>query len=78
MFLVSSLNPHPSPTYFYIWLEQSGATLSAQTGLGIAAALFHLPSKLHLDTRLRRKQILGKFLYSFPRPCKLERLDITE
>lgn len=52
--------------------------MSAQTGLGVAAALLHLPSKLHLETKLRRNQKLGKFLYSFPRTYKLERQDIMK
>lgn len=47
-----------------------------QTGLGIATALSHLPSKLHCDIQLRRNQILGKLLYWFSSTHKPERLDI--
>ena len=47
-----------------------------QTGLGIATALSHLPSKLHCDIQLRRNQILGKLLYWFSSTHKPEELDI--
>ena len=62
-FIIDRLNSPTSPSYFYIWIQQRGATLTAQTGLGIAAPLVHLPSKLHLDTWLRRNQVLEEFLY---------------